>query len=162
MGKYDVDFDDYEPSSGGYDGEEPKKGLYPGKLVALNEHTSGAGNEGLRWVWEITEGDYAGWRGYTYSNMDTAKWKTQEYVLALQGGAKKPLSLKPGKEGDRESGTNSPTVKKAKPIKLRINTEMYEEERRGRVRNVLPAGDSKSEKSSDGGGKKKKKKDEPF
>lgn len=166
MGKYDVDFDDYEEGTGGYDGEEPKKGIYPGRLVALNEHTSGEGNESLRWVFEISEGDYKGWRGYVYSNMSSAKWKTQEMTLAIAGGSKKKMSLKPGSEGKRQEGEDSPTVKKAKPVRIRVINEMYEEERKGRIRNILPGkGKADSDSSGDepdGGKKKKKKKDEPF
>jgi hypothetical protein len=161
MGKYDVDFDDYEEQSGGYDGPEPKRGVYPGKLVQFNEHTSGAGNEGLRWVFEITEGDYKGWRGYLYSNMDTAKWRTQEIVLAISGGKKEKVSLKPGSEGKRDEGADNVTVKKAKPVKLRVKNEQYEGETVGRLRNVLPS-DGKSESSDEGGKKKKKKGDDPF
>lgn len=161
MGKYDVDFDDYEERTGGYDGEEPKKGIYPGRLVSLNEHTSGAGNESLQWVYEITEGDYKGWRGWVYSNMDSAKWKTQEMVVAISGGAKKAVSLKPGAAGDREEGQNNATVKKAKPVRLRIISEMYEGEPKGRIRNVLPA-DASTGSSEDGEKKKKKKGDDPF
>jgi hypothetical protein len=166
MGKYDVDFDDYEESTGGYDGEEPKKGIYSGKLVQLNEHTSGEGNESLRWVFEITEGDYAGWRGYVYSNMTTAKWKTQEMTLAIAGGKKAKMSLKPGAEGKADEGRESATVKKAKPIRIRVINEMYEEERKARIRNILPAKADKSSKDAgdepDGKKGNKKKKDEPF
>lgn len=155
MGKYDVDFEDYEGSTGGYDGEEPKRGNYPGKLVALNEHTAGNGNESIRWVFEITEGDYAGWRGYLYSNMDTAKWRTQEIVKAIQGGDEKKTKIEPGPEGDREAGEASKTVKKAGPVRLRVMTDEYEGEKRGKVRNVLPDTDAKPSK------KKKKDSDDP-
>lgn len=161
MGKYDVDFDDYQERTGGYDGEEPKKGIYPAKLVSLNEHTSGAGNESLQWVYEITEGDYKGWRGWVYSNMDSAKWKTQEMVMAISGGAKKAVSLDPGPSGDRDAGQNNKTVKKAKPVRLRVISEQYEGEPKARVRNVLPA-DASTSSDEDGEKKKKKKGDDPF
>lgn len=156
MGKYDVDFDGYEESTGGYDGEEPKRGNYPGALIQLNEHTAGNGNESLRWVFEITEGDYKGWRGYLYSNMDSAKWRTQEITKAIQGGEEKKMSLDPGEEGDREAGQNSKTVKKAQPVRIRVQTEEYEGEKRGKIRNVLPDAEAKASK------KKKKKGDDPF
>lgn len=148
MGKYDVDFDDYEEKEGsGYDGEEPKKGIYDGKLVSLKEHTSGSGNEGLEWIWEITEEPYAGWRGWAYSNMDTAKWKTQQFVKAINGGTEKGMSLKPADEdGD---GKTSATIKKAKPVRLRIVQEKYEDEKKARIRTVMAA-DSSTKKSKSG------------
>lgn len=137
MGKYDVDFDDYEEKEGsGYDGDEPKKGIYDGKLVSLREHESSGGNEGLEWVFEITEEPYAGWRGWSYSNMDSAKWKTQQYVKAIQGGEEKKMALKPAEAGG--DGSASQTVKKAKPVRLRIVNEKYEDERKARIRMVLP------------------------
>lgn len=154
MGKYDVDFDDYEEKSGsGYDGDVPKKGLYDGALVSLREHTSSAGNEGLEWIFEITEEPYIGWRGWVYTNMDTAKWKTQQITKAINGGAEKKTSLDPSPAG--EDGTENKTVKKAKKVRLRIGTEKYEDEPRAKIRSVFP--------SEDGGGKKKKKSEEdPF
>lgn len=138
MGKYDVDTSDYDESkdSGGYDGDEPRKGIYDGKLVSLKEHTSGGGNEGLEWIFEITEEPYAGWRGWTYSNMDSAKWKTEQMVHAIQGGKKGKMALKPADEdGD---GKTSGTVKKAKPVRIRIVSEKYEDEKKARIRTVLP------------------------
>lgn len=153
MGKYDVDTSDYDDSkdlaAGGYDGDEPKKGIYDGKLVMLNEHTSGEGNEGLRWVFEITEEPYAGWRGYGYTNMDSTMWKTEQFTHAIQGGKKGKISLKPGPEGDYEKGQASSTVKKAKPVRLRIGSEQYEGERRARLRTVLAAEGGKKKKGDD-------------
>lgn len=151
MGKYDVDTSEYDDSkdiaAGGYDGDEPKKGIYDGKLVMLNEHTSSGGNDGLRWVFEITEEPYAGWRGYGYTNMDSTMWKTEQFTNAIQGGKKGKIALKPAEEGEYEKGAESPTVKKAKPVRLRIGSENYEGERRARLRTVLVM---------EGGGKKKK------
>lgn len=166
MGKYDIDLDDYTPNSGGYSGEEPKKGVYPGKLVSINEHTAN-GNESLRWSFEITEGDYKGWRGYVYSNMTTALWKTEEITFAINGGVKKKVSLDPGQEGNREDGQNNKTVKKAKEVRLRVINETYEDERRGKIRNVLPSSDDVTSPASGdddtaGSKKKKKKGDDPF
>lgn len=156
MGKYDVDFDDYEEKSGGYDGPTPPKGNYDGVLVSLREHTSGAGNETLEWIFEITEGDFKGWRGWYYSDMGNSKWKTQQITKAIQGGEEKKMSLDPVSEGG--DGTTSKTVKKANPVRLRLINETYEEERRAKIRAVMPseAGAAKKEK------KKKKKGDDPF
>src|SRR3954454_20581882 len=138
MGKWDVDFDDYEDKSGaGYDGEVPKKGTYDAELVSLKEHTSGQGNEGLEWIFEIVEGEYAGWRGWVYSNMDTAKWKTQQITKAIQGGEEKPIKLAPAPEdGD---GTTSKTIKKAKRVRIRTAQETYDDEKRAKIRVVMPA-----------------------
>lgn len=156
MGKWDVDFDDYEEKEqSGYDGEVPKKGTYTGELVSLGEHTSGAGNEGLEWIFEITEGDYKGWRGWVYSNMDSAKWKTQQIVKAISGGAEKAVKLDPGT--DQDSKTSNKTVKKAKKVRLRLGRETYDDEPRAKIRTVMPM-----DGESGGGGKKKKKGDDPF
>jgi Protein of unknown function (DUF669) len=156
MGKWDVDFDDYEEKEqSGYDGEVPKKGTYTADLISLGEHTSGAGNEGLEWIFEITEGDYKGWRGWVYSNMDTAKWKTQQIVKAISGGAEKAVKLDPGTDAD--SKTENKTVKKAKSVRIRVGRETYDDEPRAKIRTVMAM------EAGEGGGKKKKKKgDDPF
>jgi hypothetical protein len=149
--KWDVDTSDYDESkdlsAGGYDGDEPKKGIYDGRLALLNEHTTSGGDESLRWVFEITEEPYAGWRGYGYTNMESTMWKTEQFTNAIQGNKKGKISLKPGEEGDWEAGEKSPTVKKAKPVRLRIGSELYEGEKKARLKTVLPM---------EGGGKKKK------
>jgi hypothetical protein len=160
MGKWDVDFDEYEEKSGsGYEGEVPKKGTYTADLVKLAEHTSS--DDALVWVFEITEGDYKGWRGWVYSNMSTAKWKTQQIVKAISGGQEKPLKLEPAEK--EAEGEKSKTVKKAKSVRIRLTTETYEDEKRAKIRTVMPleksggsAGESKEK------GKKKKKGDDPF
>lgn len=138
MGKWDVDFDDYEEREGaGYDGDEPKKGIYDGRLHSLAEHTSGSGNEGLEWIFEITEEPYAGWRGWVYSNLESSKWKTQQIVKAISGGSEKKMALRPADE--KKEGPSSQTVKKAKPVRLRITRETYEGDPKARIRMVLPA-----------------------
>lgn len=151
--KYEVGFDDYEEREGsGYDGDEPKKGTYEGALVSLKEHTSAAGNEGLEWQFEITEEPYVGWRGWSYSNMDTAKWKTQQFTTAIAGGSKEKFVLQPAADG--EDGRESATVKKAKPVRLVIRREKNpDDESVGRIRQVLPSEAAKA--------KKKKKDDDP-
>lgn len=153
--KYEVGFDDYEERSGsGYEGDEPKKGIYDGKLIALAEHESANGNEGLEWIFEITEEPYAGWRGWLYSNMDSALWKTQQITKAITGGKEENFVLQPAE--DKKEGTESPTVKKAKPVRLAIRREKNpDDESVGRIRQVLP-----SEKASKK--KKEKKGDDPF
>lgn len=153
---YDVDFDDYDEKEGSsYDGPLPKKGTYPAALVSFAEHTSSGGNDGLVWIFDITEGDYKGWRGWVYSNMDTAKWKTQQITKAIQGGEEKKLTLRPAAK--ESEGADSPTVKIAKPVKIGIRRETYEDEPRAKIRVVLPSVDG-GKKSKKG---KKKKADEP-
>lgn len=152
MGKWDVDFDDYEEKEGsGYDGDVPKKGIYTADLVKFAEHTTS--DDALVWIFEISEGDYKGWRGWVYSNMSTAKWKTQQIAKAIQGGAEKPIKLDPMEK--ESEGEKSKTVKKAKKVRIRVTTESYEDEKRARIRTVMPleAGEGK---------KKKKDGDDPF
>lgn len=143
MAKWDVDYDDYEEKEGsGYDGEQPRNGIYPGRLVSLKEHESGNSDTSLEWVFEITEGDYEGWRGWSYSNLDGSKWKTQQYLKAINGGVEKKTSVDPSK--------HAAIVKKAKPVRLRIKGEKYEGERRARIGSVLPGeASSKKGKGSD-------------
>lgn len=152
--KHEVDFDDYEEREGsGYDGEQPLKGTFDGMLISLKEHTSGNDNEGYEWIFEITEEPYAGWRGWVYSNMDSAKWKTQQIVKAIQGGSEERVTLDPTDEG-----TDSKTVKKAKPVRLRMRKEKYDGEDRAKIARVMPRDGGGKEKK----GKKKKKSDDPF
>lgn len=146
--KYEVDTTNYDESKdgvGGYDGDEPKKGIYDGRLVSLKEHTSDAGNEGLEWIFEITDGPYKGWRGWVYSNMESTLWKTEQTTLAIQGGKKGRLVLQPVDEDGK--GTESKTIKKAKPVRLAVRTEKYEGEPKAKIRTVLPMEGKK--KSSD-------------
>lgn len=149
MAKHKIDFDDYESREDtGYDGDEPKKGIYDGALITVKDHESAAGNEGFEWVFEITDGDFSGWRGWVYSNNDSSKWKTQQIIKAITGGKTDDFLL------DTDDGGKK-TVKKAKPVRLRIVNEKYEDERKGRIRVVLPG------EASTGKGKKADK-DDPF
>lgn len=153
---YDVDFDDYDEKEGsGYEGQTPKKGTYDGKLVSFREHTTS--DTALEWVFEITAGDYSGWRGWTYSDMDRAKWKTQQITKALNGGSESKFKLQPIESGG--DGSESPTVQKAKPVRLRLGREIYDDEPRAKIRQVMPA-DEKSSKGKKG--KKKKDSEDPF
>lgn len=149
-----VDFDDYDEKEGGsgYDGEPPLKGTFDGILFALSAHESAAGNDGYQWIFEITEEPYAGWRGYVYSNMDSAKWKTQQIVKAINGGKEVRTELDLGEE----DGTGSKTVAKAKPVRLRMKKEKYEDEWRAKIARVMPR-----DTDSKAGKKKAKKDDEP-
>lgn len=128
MGKWDVDFDDYEEKSG-YLGEQPTPGLYEGKLVVFEEHSTS--DTALHWVFEITEDcDFKGWQGHTYSDLANAKWKTQQIAKAIQGGAEKKIALDPSK--------SEKIIKAAKPVLMRVKNEKYEGETKGRLHLVLP------------------------
>jgi hypothetical protein len=141
MGKWDVDFDDYEEKEGGYSGEPPKPGMYEGKLVELAEHTTS--DDALKWVFEITEeGDFTGWRGWVYSNMSTAKWKTQQIAKALQGGAEKKISVDPDK-ADK-------ILKAAKPVVLVVRKDTYDGEYAPKIGRILPSKDVASGKGKKG------------
>jgi hypothetical protein len=145
----DVDFDDYDESraTAGYNGDEPRRGIYDGRLVSFKEHKSGAGNDGLEWIFEIQNGDFKGWRGWVYSNMDTSKWKTQQIVAALNGGSKKKTKLLP--EPVDGNGAESKTVKKAGPVRLAIRQEKYQDESRGKIRMVMPPDGSNSDEEDE-------------
>jgi hypothetical protein len=154
MGKFKHDGSTVDTSKGGgYEGEQPKPGVYPAKLVICEEHTSQSSDqEGTHWVFELTEdaGPYAGWRGHTYTNDAGALWKQDQILVAL--GLQQP--------GGRFEGTHEGIVKKGGPVRVRTNLETYDEEKRAKIRTVLaPEGGAKAAK---GEGKKKKKSDEPF
>lgn len=89
----EIDFDDYEGDGNAYMGDDPRPGVYTFRLVNVEAHTAQNGNEGIRWTFECTDPAYAGWRGYMYTNMGTAKFKTQQIVKAVQGGQEKPVKL---------------------------------------------------------------------
>jgi len=149
-----LDFDGFDPDKqgSGYEGEQPKRGTYEGVLIAFNRHTSQGGNAGYRWIFHIDDdGPYDGWRGYVYSNMDAAKWKTQQIVYALTG-SDKGVKLEPAEEG--EDGTEAPLVKSASRVKLQVGREKNPEteESMGKIRSVLPLEGGKKK------GKKSKKK----
>jgi hypothetical protein len=156
MGKFKHDGSKVDTSKGGaaYAGEQPKNGVYPAKLVLLEDHTSSEGNEGFHWVFEITEGEYAGWRGHRYSNDDSTAWVTDQILVALG-------LIEPGGSFD---GTHEQVMKKGGPVRLKTRSETYEDERRAKVQFVLPP--TEGQALSNGAAKKakkdKKKDAEPF
>lgn len=153
MGKFKHDGSTVDTSkTGGYEGEQPKPGIYPAKLVTCEEHTpAGGGDDGTHWVFELTEeaGDYAGWRGHVYTNSNGALWKQDQVLVAL--GLQEP--------GGQFSGTHEGIVKKAGPVRVKTNMETYEEEKRAKIRTVL--GPAEGQKATAKAGKKKKG-SEPF
>ena len=125
MGKYDVvDFDDYNDQT-----EPPTPGIYPGKLTEFDAHKSAAGKDGYRWRFAITEGDFAGWSYNIYTNMTTAKWKTQQVVNAITGGARAPFTLNP-KQASR-------IVKDACPVKIQVGSHEYNDEMRADIKTIF-------------------------
>lgn len=140
MSKYTVDMDDFDESraDSAYTGEEPRRGVYPGKLSRVKDHTAkSSGDEGLEWAFEITTGEFKGWWGFLYSNLDSTKWKTQQICYAITG-SKRPVTIDTDENGAK-------MIKKAKPVLMRVITEMNEGERRAKLKTVLPANDDSSD-----------------
>lgn len=148
-GRLNRDYSDeeYREPGEGYNGPTPKKGLYPGKLVSINDHTSGEGNESVRWGFELTGGtspndngdeeSVAGFRDYQYTNDSTTLWREQQIAVAL--GLTKP--------NGKLNLTYAQILKKAKPCTLRIIRERYipedggDPEWRAKIAAVLSARD---------------------
>jgi hypothetical protein len=150
---------EYRESDGGYSGDMPKRGIYPGKLVSVADHESGAGNKGLEWIFEITEEPYAGWRGWTYSNDDASAWKEAQILVA--GGIVDASKLdKKGNLTVELDTTHEQIVRDFGPVRLQVRHENYDEEKRAKLGRVLPP--EEAEQKKHGKKKSKKKKDEPF
>lgn len=86
----DYSQEEYREPGEGYTGEEPLKGIYPFRLVSVQEHTSKEDTESWHWIFEAQDdavgknGDeYAGWRGHIYTNDSTTLWKEQQIMVAL-------------------------------------------------------------------------------
>ena len=141
MGKYDVDFEDYEEKAG-FTGAQPPAGLYEAKLSSLAEHTTS--DDALVFTFDIVEeGPYLGWRGYIYANMSSAKWRVQQIAKAIQGGSEKPMSMNPDNA--------AAIIKKAKQVRIRTKMEKYNGEDRAKIATIVPsesAGTSKPAKET--------------
>jgi hypothetical protein len=122
-------FDDteYKESSGGYDGPPPPPGLYPAKVSSVGPHTTG--DTAIVWTFDITSGKYAGWRGWSYTDLDNAKWKTQDILVAA--GLMEP--------GGEISVAYETVMKNAEPLRIRIINEDYNDELRPKIRSFLKA-----------------------
>jgi hypothetical protein len=116
-------FDDTEFKEGGgrYEGPAPAPGLYPCKLVDVEPHDTS--DTAMRWTFDITDGKYAGWRDWVYSDLDRSKWKTQNILVAL--GLMEP-------EGEINH-TYEEIKKKAEPFRARVTNEIYNNETKGRI-----------------------------
>jgi hypothetical protein len=138
MPKVKADYSDVSEQEGfdTYEGEAPKPGVYEAVLTSCAEHTSKAGNEGLRWVFEITEeGPFTGWPGFVYSNMETAAWKTKQITDALGWTDPDKKDKVQEWDSDRELKLGKRTA-----VKLQVTNKMFEGERRGEVKTVLKPG----------------------
>lgn len=155
---------EYNEASAGYTGEEPVKGLYPAKLVRAEDHKGGKVKDvnKTHWVFRIIDGDYEGWQGHYYT--DDGNLAERELQVLVACGLSDP--------DDREFNmTYEDMVRKAKPVRIRTYREKYENEMRGKIGSVLPAGEeasgSRRRRSSDDGDdeprrSRKKTDDEPF
>jgi hypothetical protein len=128
-GRLNRDYGDeeYREPGEGYNGPTPKKGLYPAKLVSINDHVAqnGEGNESVRWGFELTggtspnddgeEASVAGFRDYQYTNDSTTLWREQQIAVAL--GLVKP--------NGKLNKTYAAILKTAKPCTVRIIRERY-------------------------------------
>lgn len=136
----DYSEEEYREPSEGYNGPQPVKGLYPGKLVSINNHTKSGEDEpsSVRWGFELTGGEtdgesVAGFRDYQYTNDDTTLWREHQIAVAL--GLIKP--------NGKLKMSFANILKKAKPCTLRIIRERYipedggDPEWRGKISAVL-------------------------
>ena len=134
MGKTTIDFNDYEaPKYQEYDGDDPKPGWYTLELQRVSQEEE---DGDIRWIFVIADGGpYDGWAGFWYGNMDNTKWKNQDAVRAIQGGAEKAISI------DFTSEVAcAALVKKAKRVRgnIRPNTNPNTGETRLSLRKVRP------------------------
>lgn len=144
MGKFARNYKDVEQREGGYDGEEPKPGVYPMDLVKVEEHDTS--DTATHWVFQINDGPFAGWQGHVYTNAEGAAWKEAQILTSVG-----LLDVANGKI----STTHEAIVKKAGPCRARVINETYEDERRGKIRKIMPPGETDA--GDDSGGTKAKK-----
>lgn len=151
MGSFKRDYSNVEKrdTPDAYAGDVPKPGIYDAVLTSCKDHTSGAGNEGTEWIFEISEGPYKGWPGWVYTNAEAAAWKEVQ-ILEATGLMK---------DGDTQVDlTHEKIVKKAGPVRIKVRNEVYDEQKRGKITTIMaPPGGSTASK-----GKKEKAVDDPF
>lgn len=153
MGKFKRNYKDVDRSSGGYSGDVPKPGVYDAELKSCAEHTSSAGNEGTEWVFEITEEPYAGWRGWVYTNEEGAAWKEAQVLTALGIISE---------DDDTVNTTHEQIVKKSAPVRVKVTNEVWEGEKRARIKTVLAMPEGKKKSKGEAKKSKKGKDDSPF
>jgi hypothetical protein len=134
------DYSDVPEREGGdiYDGPAPTPGLYQGKLSSVGQHTTT--EDSVVWTFDITEGKYAGWRGWVYTNSSAAKWKQQDILVAL-GLMEK---------GGSCSLSYEEILRKGGAVRLRVVAEPYNGETTAKIKTVLaPPEDADTDDSDD-------------
>lgn len=135
--------EEYREPGEGYNGPQPSRGLYTAELFDVRDHTTGEGNESIRWGFRLVPGsedaktgdDVSGFADFLYTN-DNTLWREQQILVAT--GVIKPngqLNL-----------TYEQILKKAKPCTVKMGQERYvpedgEPEWRGRMQAFLPPKD---------------------
>jgi hypothetical protein len=118
MAKRTISMADYEePTWEEYTGEDPPPNKwFNAKCTKVKYLDEDNGNpEQLMFVFEITDGDYAGWGRGLYAPFEgEQKWKMQKTLIALQGGLKKDVTV--DWENERACAA---FVAKCKPVKLK-------------------------------------------
>lgn len=149
MGKFKRNYKDVDRSNEQqtYSGETPKPGIYDFQLSSVKEHTGGeaSGNKS-EWIFECTQEPYVGWPGWVYTNDESTAWKEVQVLeaLGLMGPDDTDLDL-----------THEQIMKKGGPVRCKLINETYDEEKRAKIKTVLPPRDGQ-EKVAKAGGKAKK------
>lgn len=150
MGKFDRNYEEVERREAveTYAGDAPKPGIYDAVLTTCKEHTSSSGSVGTEWTFDISDGTYTGWRGWVYTNDDTAAWKEVQILEAvgILGEGKNSIAT-----------THEKIVSKAGQCRIKVRNETYEDEKRGKITTILPPASNMN-----GSEKKKKKSGDPF
>lgn len=141
MAKVKYDYTDVDESQVGYDGEDPKPGIYQAKVSTAEMGQSKAGNPMVTVTIDITQGEYKGWRGWHYLVMtEESAWKVKEFTDAVG-------LTKPGKK----KGTWDTDDAVGKPCRIKVRREMYEGEAQAKIRSVLaPKGDADEDDEPEG------------
>lgn len=154
MGSFKRNYKDVErKESNAYAGDVPKPGIYDAVLTSCKDHTSGAGNEGTEWIFEISEGPYKGWPGWVYTNDGSAAWKEMQ-ILEAAG------LLKPG--STEIDMTQEQVVKKAGAVRIKVKNEKYNEETKGKITTIMAPPGGAAAKAGSKDKKKEKATDDPF
>jgi len=161
MGKVKRDYKnvDRNAENNQYSGDTPKPGIYDFYLKKVEDHEGGdaSGNK-LVWMFECTQEPYAGWAGWVYTNDESTAWKEVQILEALGLLA----------EGETELDmTHEQMASKGGPVRCKLINETYEDEKRAKIKTVLPPRDGQTKPSKSGskaskGGKKKKGEKSPF
>jgi hypothetical protein len=131
MAKRTISFENYEePGWEEYTGEDPPVGKWFVGKAARAKYLEE--DDQVQIIFEITEGDYAGWGRSLYlplDESDSVYWKTQSTIKALQGGVAKAVTV------DFENQKSLDLwLSKMKPVKMKIGE--YKE--RIRLEKVAP------------------------